>query len=275
MSLFTAPLAKLVRTYYGLRMRFVDLNSLRYFLVFVGNPRSGTTLVRSLLDAHPNIAISNEVDVIRRIKAGEGWPSVAGRILVNRQAFQRKPEWTGYSYAIRKKIHPADETIRVLGDKKAEVTPRALVENFSLVNRLIEWSPVPVRFMHCVRNPFDVIATKTQRNAFDLKQNIQIYFQHEKLAAHLGKKFGPENYHRLHLEGVIADSYGSLRGMVQFLGLTAEEDYLRACQALVFNQPHKSRQSVEWSAEALREVQRQVLLQEHLQYYVDQGQVSF
>ena len=275
MSLFTTPLAKLASTYYGLRMRLTDLSSLRYFLVFVGNPRSGTTLVRSLLDAHPNIAISNEVNVIKHLKAGEGWPSVAGRILANIQAFQHKPQWNGYSYAIRNTYHPAREKIMVLGDKKAAVTTHALLQDFSLVDRLNEWSPVPVRFLHCVRHPFDVIATKTQRNRYDLEQNIEVYFQLEKLSASLSEKLGPQNVHRVHLEGVIADPVGSLQAMVQFLGLTAEEDYLRACQAVIFDQPHQSRQAIDWPAEALNEVQRQVLLQEHLQLYVDQGQLTF
>ena len=34
------------------------------FLLFFGYPRSGHTLVSSLLDAHPNVIVANEFDVI-------------------------------------------------------------------------------------------------------------------------------------------------------------------------------------------------------------------
>lgn len=34
--------------------------------MFIGYPRSGHTLVRSLLDAHPNVIIANELDVISK-----------------------------------------------------------------------------------------------------------------------------------------------------------------------------------------------------------------
>ena len=36
------------------------------FLMFIGYPRSGHTLVRSLLDAHPNMIVANELDVISK-----------------------------------------------------------------------------------------------------------------------------------------------------------------------------------------------------------------
>ena len=34
--------------------------------MFIGYPRSGHTLVRSLLDAHPNAIVANELDVISK-----------------------------------------------------------------------------------------------------------------------------------------------------------------------------------------------------------------
>ena len=39
-------------------------NDVSYFVMFVGYPRSGHTLIGSLLDAHPHAIIANEFDVI-------------------------------------------------------------------------------------------------------------------------------------------------------------------------------------------------------------------
>ena len=65
-----------------------DLSQVRYFVVFLGNPRSGTTLVRSLLDAHPNIAIANEVHSIRLMEAGKNWQEAKAK--VEREALLRE-----------------------------------------------------------------------------------------------------------------------------------------------------------------------------------------
>ena len=41
-------------------------NNLHTFVQFVGYPRSGHTLVAMLLDAHPNIVISNEYNILEK-----------------------------------------------------------------------------------------------------------------------------------------------------------------------------------------------------------------
>ena len=274
MRLLLEPFKQIKRLSYRLRAELTDLSQLRGFVVFVGNPRSGTTLVRSILDAHPNIAISNEVNVIRRIKAGEDWTLVTGRILANIQAFERRPEWNGYSYAIRKTHCPGDKRIQVLGDKKAAATTYALLEDFSIADRLMAWSPAPLRFLHCVRHPLDVIATKTQRNRLNLEQNIPVYYKLEELAVRLGDQVGAENYQRIHLEELVGDPRRVIQDVVQFLGLSVDEEYLQACQAAVFDRPRQSRQAIEWPPQALAEAQRQALQHEHLKVYLDQGQLS-
>ena len=39
-------------------------NDVKHMILFLGHDRSGTTLVGSLLDAHPNIVVANEYDAI-------------------------------------------------------------------------------------------------------------------------------------------------------------------------------------------------------------------
>ena len=45
-----------------------DFSNLELFLLFIGYPRSGSTLVGSILDAHPQIAIANEYSVAKKFK---------------------------------------------------------------------------------------------------------------------------------------------------------------------------------------------------------------
>ena len=52
------------RRIYRRGRRAVGLGQVRSFCLFIGYPRSGHSLVGSLLDAHPDIAIAHEVNVL-------------------------------------------------------------------------------------------------------------------------------------------------------------------------------------------------------------------
>ena len=46
--------------------------TIQLYCMFVGYPRSGHSLVGTLLDAHPDIVIAHELDALRHIRAGCG-----------------------------------------------------------------------------------------------------------------------------------------------------------------------------------------------------------
>ncbi|MDP9138749.1 MAG: hypothetical protein M3N38_11330, partial [Pseudomonadota bacterium] len=45
-------------------------DDLEVYCTFIGYPRSGHSIMGSLLDAHPNIIIAHELDALRFLKAG-------------------------------------------------------------------------------------------------------------------------------------------------------------------------------------------------------------
>lgn len=49
------------------RTAFEDLDT---YCMFVGYPKSGHSLIGSLLDAHPQMAITHELDVLKYVHAG-------------------------------------------------------------------------------------------------------------------------------------------------------------------------------------------------------------
>lgn len=251
-----------------------DLSQVRYFLVFLGNPRSGTTLVRSLLDAHPNIAIANEAHTIQLMKAGKSWQEAVRTILANSSRFGRNPTWNNYSYRLPNYATSGKKRLTVIGDKRAGGTTKALMEEPALLFQLFEWSEVPVRFINCVRHPYDVIATKTRRNKLTVEYNCQRYFDLEKGVEQLFSLLG-RSCKRIYHEELIANPNLVLQDLLQFLGVRAEQEYLKACQALIFDKPHQSRFKIEWTQEAKAKVEREALLREHLSYYLDDGKLLF
>ena len=248
--------------------------NLRSFLIFVGNNRAGTTLVKSLLDAHPNVILGHEVHILKCIAEGVSWTQGVSKILASSEQFARKPFWTGYSYQIptlSNQIH----TLHIIGDKKAYLTTNLLAQDMSLLDRLIQWSPVPIIAIHCVRHPFDVIATKIRRNRLPSQRNIEDYFRIEKTATLVFDKLGKHQCKRIYYEQLIENPLDSLQSLLDFLELNAEHSYLSACQSVMFDRPHKSRFGIDWTPEMIGAIWRLSLEVEHLSYYLNQGKLLF
>ncbi len=271
----SAKAREFARAVYGcLKLRSADLRQLRYFLVFIGNPRSGTTIVRSLLNGHPNAVISNEIHALRHVANGESWKRVAGRILANADRFAQNPTWRGYSYHVAHRASRRRPPIHMLGDKKAGAIT-LLVENPQLLPALLDWSPVPIRFLHCVRHPLDVIATRSRRNGLSLKQNVMAYFDTEAGTSQFCRILGTQRFRRIYLERLIEKPRPVMAETLDFLELAPDDDYLDACQQLTYDRPNRSRGKNDWPAEIRNEVEEKTRELEHLRAYMQNDRLMF
>lgn len=252
-----------------------DLSQLRHFVVFIGNPRSGTTLVRSLLDAHPSIVLGNEVNALERLANGESIRTIMGRILDQSSFFARHPFWEGYSYRIPMTSVGNAGVCTVIGDKKAGRTTRLFMKDMSLVESLQKQIPIPVRFLHCVRHPYDVITTKTKKNGHSLEWNIQHYFNLEQTNADVCRLLKPKQIKRVYLEKLIENPDEVLTDLIRFLDLNTDDDYLAACRTIIYDKPNLSRFKQDWSTENKSAVEKAAANCDHLSCYLDQGRLLF
>lgn len=272
-----------VRLVRAVRRRFrlwqTDLSSLQRFVLFVGNPRSGTTLVRSLLNAHPEVLIANEVDVLRRVQAGESWRTVTSRILQNEYEFSAKPVWTGYDYSVRSDATSDDRSqsggIRVIGDKKAGASAKRINGDWAVMDRFTEWSRFPGSVIHCIRHPFDVISTKARRNGESLNVNIDRYFQSEMTAVALRETHPRIDYLRVYQEDLVHETSATLTRLLQAIGLDVPTGYMRACEDLVYERPNRSRFQANWTDRLILGVERRVRETPHLHRYLTNGRLLF
>ncbi|NRD89389.1 hypothetical protein C8024_07905 [Sphingopyxis sp. BSNA05] len=100
-----------------------------YLTLFLGNPRSGTTLIRSLLDAHPAIALGQELNLVELFARGErSWEYMCGAMLDNAARFDADPIWNGYPYGVSYD-HGQTSDILVIGDKRLREPARSWVSN--------------------------------------------------------------------------------------------------------------------------------------------------
>jgi len=250
------------------RKKFRDVKG---FILFVGYPRSGHSIVGALLDAHPNIIIGMEWNVLAHLKAGYRKNQIFYSLMLRSKIFREKEKnvWTGYSYRIEDSYQGRFTTIRFFGDKLGGFVSRYLVSDPDLFPLLRKEVGVPVYHIHVIRNPFDVISTMTNRyyekirppdyrvTHLDLLNSVERFFRW----AYAILDYRQNNdllWIDIYHEEMIRDSHAVLRKLMDFFGLEAGEGYYRSCQELIYRSPHKSRSTVPWTPELIRFVEEEI-----------------
>lgn len=231
----------------GLATDTAQFAGIERFVLFVGYPRSGHSLVGSLLDAHPDAVVAHELDVLQLMRHGFTRNQILWLLLERSRAFTAAGRtWTGYDYAVPNQWNGRHRTLRVIGDKKGGNTARQLIREPDLLLRLETLTGLPHRYVHVTRNPFDNIATIAKRSDVTLETAAD---RHLALVAAIAKArtdYGPAEWIDLRQEDLIADPRAFLTRLCAFTGLDAPDDYLKDCASIVFAEPRKTRTGVAW-----------------------------
>ncbi len=231
-----------------------SFRDLETFCTFIGYPRSGHTLIGSLLDAHPNAIIADELDALRFVQAGFGRNQIFYLMLRNsRLAAAGGRERTGYYYRVPGQWQGRFERLRVIGDKMGGVTERRFRHDPSLLESLPRLFGVKTRFIHVLRNPYDVICTLYRRQRTPLRSAAEVFFALCEAVAHIKKRV-PQDVFDLRHEIFIEDPKKSLRDLCAFLGLDGTEEYYDACASIVYRSPHESRYDIVWPSDLLTRI---------------------
>ncbi|XP_046864843.1 uncharacterized protein LOC124459429 [Xenia sp. Carnegie-2017] len=255
---------------------FTELNTnvqskIETFVLFVGYPRSGTTIMAALLDAHPHIIISNELNVFQR------WTEWTNEMktrshLINELYKNSYFQTQGSGYRSPTKSHGRKfavphqwqgtfkHIIKVIGDKKSGKNSKIFWETPQLVKEVLQEVNLPMKIIHMVRNPFDNIATMTMRslkiNPYHVKtkvndtkaleRNINLYLNSVRRNVLTIKKHG-SSVITVHSEDVIHQPHNTLLNLCKFLQVSCSEDYLHDCASVLYKSTSKTREKVIWT----------------------------
>jgi hypothetical protein len=203
--------------------------------IIVGAPRSGTTLLRCMLDCHPRLAVMNESVISRvwpdafrrwnRVRAAPATGAVAVPVAhwwferqgVSAEVLREQVErdgaadaagvirtwWALYARARGKELY---------GDK----APFHLFD-IAALSRVFPES----RFLHVIRDGRD--STKAFLDApfgpDSLIRAAQLWRSACRTGRRAGRRLGPERYLEVRYERLVADPEGTLRAVCGFLGL--------------------------------------------------------
>lgn len=250
------------------RRHRADFADIETFVLFVGHPRSGHSLVGSLLDAHPDIVVSHELDALKYIDAGYRRGQLFALVLEHskRNAAAGRKSW-GYSYAVPGQSQGQYRRLRVVGDKRGRRTTTRLATQPELFDRLGATVQVPVSVVQVIRDPVDNISTMWRRGKRSLEEQIAYYFSLCDTVDRIAT--GVHRLHRLHLEELIAEPRAALGDLCDFLSVPHDPGYLAACASIVFEAPRRTRDDAPWTTELLDDVAHRTARHEWLARYLD------
>jgi hypothetical protein len=254
-----------LRSALGSWRRREDFRDIQSFAFFLGYMRSGHTLVGSLLNAHPNIVISNELGALSLLAKGYSKDQVFYLCLEKDKKFEKKNRtWTGYKYQVDGQYQGEFENLRVVGDKNGATAAYGFDRRPDLF-KIMSNLDVKVKVIHHTRNPFDIISTghqKAKGGGTKSVQDVEAYFfrwarKIEETIETL-KKIDNVSVKTSHHKNLILESKSTVRSLVEFMGERVSSGYLNSCDDLIFDDQKKTRFGACWSDSQIRKVESKI-----------------
>ena len=116
----------------GLREREA-FDQVRTYCMFIGQPRSGTSLIGSLMNAHRHLLIAQELNALRYVIRGYSRNQLYWLLKMKDQEFASDGRrWTGYQYEVEGQWQSMTERPLVIGDKKAGLSSELIAKHDEL-----------------------------------------------------------------------------------------------------------------------------------------------
>ena len=222
----------------------------RFFLV-LGYNHSGSTLIGSLLNAHPEMLVAHETDILRYVRPGITRNTLFAILLQrDRQFAAIDRRYHGFDYSMPDSDQGRFTSLRVIGDKHAGITTRRLNDRKVLegVRSLVG---VPIRILYLVRNPFDNIAGMARGRDIPLSQAIYSYGRKGNAIDEIRNRLDADELFEIRYEQITADPARTLGDICRFIGVDATAHYLSECTALIDGGGSRRRDSFSWSPKEL------------------------
>jgi sulfotransferase family protein len=249
--------------------RFDDV---RTFCFFVGHNKSGTSMLGGLLDAHCDVVLADEVDVLRYVEAGFRRDQLFHLLLRGSSVEARKGRVTArrlepYSYLVPGQWQGRSPRPLVVGDSTSGSSTRRLGAHPELLDRVVDvMRGVDVKLVQVVRNPFDPISAMMVRGRRSFENAIDHYFGAcdtlREIRRRAGSSLLPVRY-----EIFVNAPEAQLASVCHFVGVDADADYLRACAGIIRRRPDRSREMVRWEPKWIERVEQRIADVDFLEGY--------
>ena len=267
-----------------------EVSTVEKFVIFVGYSRSGHSIVASLLDAHPNIIIAHEYNLFRKWKgnryqnrsflynelyrnsynnAARGWRS-------------RAKDQKGYTLEVKDSWQGSFQELLVIGEKSGAVTAQTYDNDpltfVQALNELRHTVQVPIRVIHIVRNPYDMISTRllyadsavSRKSKLSASVDVKHSNRHS-LSMQVNRTIHiVQNVQELllncsltslevHLADLILNPEHVMNNLCMFLGVECSREYLKRCSDKIYARQSQTRKLVDWPEELIDKVYQMII----------------
>jgi hypothetical protein len=244
---------------FGSLVKKRHFNRVQSFCLFIGYPRSGHTLIGSLLDAHPYAVIADELDALKYIQAGFSRDQLFYLLLRgSRNAANSGRQRNGHAYRVPGQWQGRFTELRVIGDKMGGASVIRLAAFPFLLDALCNRFNTRVKFIHVTRNPYDVISTMSRSAGAPLETGCRLFFEYCEAVDQIKKEPKKAEIYDLKHEEFIASPIAVLKELCRFLNLEENDAYFEACASIVYQSPHKSRVEAPWNPALIGAVKQKI-----------------
>lgn len=251
-----------------------EFKNIRTFCLFIGTGRSGHSLIGSILDAHKNIVISHQLNILKYFRLGFSKTQLFYLILRNSQYYSKTGRMqSGYSYFINQN-HGKYEKLVVIGDKRGGGSTDILKKNIKLIDKFKHRLKLPVKIIYVKRNPYDIITTTARKgnknllsvNRQILENNIKIVFNKIEVISKIRNKYYNEILEFKH-EDFLKFPKEKIIQLCNFLEVNPDNEYIIDCCSIIKDKPHKSRFEINWPNDLIDLVKQKINEYEFLNGY--------
>ena len=292
------------------------VDSVKVFVFFIGYARSGHSVIGGIMDAHPHIIIADEFMLFKKwsifdeSKSVENWSShlfnelyqssYKGIISGNRSPSRLRK---GYTLHISSSWQGKyDEYVEVIGDKSGGMTtdqyrlhPQQFIRHYRMLKDKLK---IPIKVIHVLRNPFDIITTYSLYKAggkyhkiyhnmtspqflkqIKMRYNstnsdfveraieivnplLEVYtnltLQRLQAATELIEVIGKGNVLEVHSYDLVYDPHETIKKVCNFVGVSAPDDYLQMCANKIYKSYSRTRDLVVWPTELINMVENRM-----------------
>ena len=252
-----------------------ELDAPQYFVLFLGYPRSGHTLLGSMLNAHPDVLIAHEYHALQKQRKHKTATSLYAHLLAQNKWFSSRGFlWTGYSYAIPTDWQNEIRTLKVIGDKRGGASSRILYKEPKRLGELEKLVNIPLKLIIVHRNPFDNIATRARGGNYYKKtptaervsKEITRHFRDVATIDNI-KKQQKYDYIELKHEEFIQNPANNISNICQFLNIPDEKEYLKICAEATHASGSKSRNKISWTNSQIQQINQGISRYDFLKDY--------
>ena len=239
-------------SYYQAWTQPAAFQDVRAYCTFVGHMKSGGSMIGSMLDAHPNAILADEVDALHYVTAGFRRDQIFHILLrASQKEFQKgritARRLTPYSWLVPGQWQGRHSTLRVIGDSATGISTERLATTPGLLERLWKvMKGVELKFIHVIRNPYDPISIMMLRGKRTFDAAYEHYFRGCERLLDLRNRLEASSVLAVRYEDFVHQPEKNLASICEFLGLEPTDDYLTACTGIVHESPEQARRLVKW-----------------------------